>query len=259
MEDQRYDIPVQIGGQKAHLATLSLRDLTDYLLDFEAAILATAEDNGIELPAEQAAISLVGIEENCVLARLAIMLILLPAVTTVNNAIRDHTTALLADSARKHIIRIGERVEKNQQTFRILAIPEKAIEEAIIAPGSAHLYEGAEITSLVRSQTTIYGKCIAVEGPRPRAKIISAGVLIKAYGSEEQIRSLGRLIFDNVRIDGIGSWTIPDWELKSIEITQIDAHPYISPVDAFNELRNSSSLYWNDVNARFFIKKVRHG
>jgi len=265
MITDRQDIQVQIDGEGIHLETLSLRDLTEYLLSLEDAILANAEVDGLELPppGQQPCISLIGVEENCVMAKLAIMAILIPSLATVTKAISSNTISQLPESVRMPVTKIVQHVTRNNQTFRIEAIPQQNVSAAVITPELMYQCQiDAAPPPPTRSETTIYGRCISVGGvrkPQAEIRLSSGGAPIKAYGNEQQIRLLGHLIFDEVRIDGVGLWNMPDWDLESIEITHVEAHPYVSPVDAFNELRSSSSSYWKGVDARTFIKKVRHG
>lgn len=114
---------------------------------------------------------------------------------------------------------------------------------------------------LVRGHATVYGKCVDVGGAvKPRAKIrLDGGGTVTAYGTEEQIRQLGRLIFDDVRLDGVGVWTVPEWALEEMEIACVEAHPYVAPAEAFAEMRRTSAAHWRGVDPRAFVKELRGG
>lgn len=251
-------VTVQITGEDIRPGVLTLDDLIGYLRPLQEAIAATLQEEGEDT--EGPVLTLTGIEPGSARVLMGMSPASATALARVATAVNLGRYDLLTPTALAAVARLVGRTVERGHEYRITAAPAYGIPDTTISPATAetlHLPPAAT----VKGPTTIYGRCITVGGTqKPRATVhLHTGGYVLVYGNEEQIRALGRLLYEDIAAEGIATWLMPDWELTSLQLAQVAPHPYTSPLQAFAKLQALDGAAWREVDAEAYVDALRHG
>lgn len=255
-----HQIDVEIGGEGVHPAMIPFRELADYLVSLEQAVLATAKDQGIELEPGEPPMALTGVQEGSTRLKLCVVTALMSSLGVVSTAIRTQSPQLLPREAAAAIARISRQTSETGHTFRILPDQEYGVVEAMIS---------AETTAVVQAQaqtvtgvTTLYGRCVEVGGERrPHAvvKLLDGPRITVALVDTALAVNIARLLYEEVQLEGEATWVTPSWQLYKFRATEVKPVSVIPADQAFDLMAKSSGQYWQGVDAEEYVQQLRYG
>jgi hypothetical protein len=257
------EIQIEISGSDVHPETLRMNELAHYLLNLHEAVIEEAETEGCTFDEEQPDITLVGIDDQCVLIRIMVSLMLLPCVANISQAIRGESHTTLGLKACAAINRIKSQTMETGHQFRICQNDTLQIANAIIAPTGMMPWmnqESVEDTFQIQGITSIYGECIGIGGiDKPYAMIKTQQGTVRVFAEKLQVKKLAGWLYEPVKIDGMASWQLPDMALKSMNLCNMERWKKIPINEAFQQLRKIAGDRFDDTDAEQYVKTLRYG
>lgn len=244
--------------RNAEPETTPLGEFAKLIDNLNTIIVETAHACNIELPEDQAVISLVDIEKGSnrlVFSFLPFMWQVLAKITT---SVEEGDLAALPIKAHNALHDISHQAEKQKwevlfsekqnQSYHIREI--EISERRPISPPRPQFIKGT---------TTIFGMCVRVGGKTPKVDLAlpNRSRLIHCETTREIAVSLSRSLYKNIALHGQALWDSHTLELVEFKATEIANQTHHSPVKALEEISELVGDQWQDTDVIDFINKIR--
>jgi hypothetical protein len=252
----RHRIKVAITGRGATPELVPIEVLAETLAHVGKAVLANL-DPCLELP-EGATIGLVAIEESSDGLVLSVPDRLVPTVALISQAIDNEDFSGLSEPGVSALRNLSSTLEKHEWSFQVAENREHDIRHVRIE--YSHLPPPPDKGVPIRGSTTVFGRCLRVGGAKkPKAEIRSSstGEILYADLSEEIAKELGKLLYEEVILEGAAVWDSATWQIQEFRISRVTAYRQTDPVLAFKELSEASHGKWGDVDAPEYVRSLR--
>ncbi len=237
--------------------SVDVKDLIEFLANWEKAILETAEFNHVILPSRENAtiLSLVEITDSSYGLGMKILDKAVVAMGIISNAIATSRYDDLPPRAVEALAAVSKQAEKNDWAVQIV-------------PGASDVIKIAEISAdnpvpaytepFVHGFTTLIGQLLLAGGAEPRAEIRDDfGNRHSIKVDTETAKALAVRLYEQVSIDGEATWNTDTWQIIKFKATQVNDYRSVNPVEAFEELSKRVQGAWDGVDVEAYFKTER--
>ena len=235
--------------QDATPESTPLGELAKLIGNLNVSIMETAHAHNIELPEDEAVVSLVDVRDGSNRLVLSLAPFLLDVLAEITASVTEGDFAALPVQAHTALHEISHQATR--QNWRVVfsehSEESSRIREAEIS--AAHPVPKPR-PQFVRGTTTIFGMCIRVGGKVPKVDLVLSNRdrVIHVEVTREIAIRLSRSLYKNVALHGVALWDPETWELVEFKGTQIANHTFRSPVDAFEELSHVVGESWKEID-----------
>ncbi len=221
-------------------------------------IVETAHACNVELPEDQAIISLIDIEKGSNRLVFSLLPFMWQVLAKITASVEEGDFAALPIKAHNALHDISNQArkqkwdilfsEKQNQSYHIRETEISA--QQPIAPPSPQFIKGT---------TTIFGMCVRVGGKTPKVDLAlpNRSGLIHCETTKEIAIRLSRSLYKNVALYGQAQWDSHTLELVEFKATEIANQIHHSPVEALEKISELVGDQWKDTNVVDFINKIR--
>lgn len=244
--------------RNAEPKTTPLGELAKLIDNLNTIIVETAHTSNIELPEDQAIISLVDIEKGSNRLVFSLLPFMWQVLAKVTASVEEGDFAALPIKAHNALHDISHQAEK--QKWDVLFSEEKNqlyhIRKTEI---SARRPIAPPRPQFIKGTTTIFGRCVRVGGKTPKEDLAlpNRSRLIHCETTIEIAISLSRSLYKNVALYGRALWDSHTLELVEFKATQLANQTHHSPVKALEEISELVGDQWKDTDVIDFINKIR--
>jgi len=216
----------------------------------------TARSQKIELPEDEALVSLVGIEQGSNRLTFSVVPLLTAAASTVSQSVEGGDYSSLPLRVHRELHKISQQAEKRKWALNFIENPSLQIRPATIS--SEKPVPEPSLRPL-RGSTILYGRCMRVGGVHPRAEIreLGSSKLLFIDVSESIARTLARCLYEEVALEGEASWDPETWEIQDFKAVRMTEYRAIDPIIAFRELAEAAGDRWDNVDAEGYVRDLR--
>ena len=242
--------------RNAEPETTPLGEFAKLIENLNTVIVETARDCNIELPEDQAVISLVKVEKGSNRLIFSFLPAICQIFAKVTDSVEEGDFAALPIKAHNALHDISHQAEK--QKWDVLFAEEQmySIRETEI---SARRPIAPPRLQFIKGTTTIFGRCVRVGGKTPKVDLAlpNRRRLIHCETTREIAISLSRSLYKNVALHGRALWDPHTLELVEFKATEIANQTHHSPVKALEEISELVGDQWKDTDVVDFINKTR--
>ena len=237
--------------------SVDVKDLIEFLANWEKAILETAESNKVALPSRENAtiLSLVEITDSSYGLGMKILDTAVVVMGLISDAVATSRYDGLPPKAVEALAAISKQAEKNSWVAQII-------------PGASNIIKAAEISAdnpvpaytepFVHGFTTLIGQLLRVGGAEPKAEIRDEfGNLHFIRIDTETAKALAVRLYEEISIDGEATWNTDTWEIIKFKVNQVNDYRPFNLVAAFEELSKRVQGAWDDVDVEAYFKTER--
>ena len=243
--------------------TTPLGELAKLIEKLDVAIIETARDRNIELPEDEAVVSLVNIEEGSNRLIFTLSPFMWPILAELTNSIEEGDFVALSAKAHNALYDISRQAKK--QHWDVLFPEQQGNQDQMYHIHKTEISTQRPITPLkpqfIKGTTTIFGMCVRVGGKTPKVdlSLSNRDRLLHCETTREIAVRLSRSLYKNVALYGEALWNPDTWELVEFKATGIANQVYDSPVKALEEVSKVIGDQWKDVDVVEFVNNVRSG
>jgi hypothetical protein len=261
-KSKKNQILIKLTGADVSPETVRARDLAEFLVQFETAILETVAATK-KVPPEIAArewiVSLLKIERGSESLTFALSGEVIDGASLLSLAHYSRDYSQIPFKAQEALHKISSQATENFWNVEFVEDKGLNIKSAVI---SAENPVPLPRIAKVQGDTTIYGKLIRVGGVEPRAMLqMPDRNYIYIALKEEMALSLAskERLYKQVGIEGTATWRVDTMELLDFKAKRITAYqPHNSNlVETFTELAKSAGGRWDELDAEKFVAELR--
>ena len=237
--------------------SVDVKDLIEFLANWEKAILETAESNKVALPNRESAtiLSLVEITDSSYGLGMKILDKAVIVMGLISDAVATSRYDKLPPKAVEALVAISKQAEKNSWAAQII-------------PGTSDMIKAGEISAdnpvpaytepFVQGSTTLVGQLLRVGGAEPKAEIRDEHNNLHFIKVDTAMaKALAVRLYDEVSIEGDATWNTDTWEITKFNVTQVNDYRSVNPVEAFEELSKRVQGAWDEVDVEAYFKTER--
>ena len=244
--------------RNAEPETTPLGEFAKLIDNLNTIIVETAQACNIELPKDQAVISLVDIEKGSNRLVFSFLPFMWQVLAKITASVEEGDLAALPIKAHTALYDISQQAEK--QKWDVLFSEEQNqsyhIREIEI---SARRPIDPPKPQFIKGTTTIFGRCVRIGGKTPKVDLAlpNRSRLIHCETTREIAISLSRSLYKNVALYGQALWDSHTLELVEFKATQIANQTHHSPIKALEEISELVGDQWKDTDVIDFINEIR--
>jgi hypothetical protein len=241
--------------------TTPLGELAKLIEKLDVAIIETARDRNIELPEDEAVVSLVNIEEGSNRLVFTLAPFMYPVLAKLTNSIEEGDFVALPSKAHNALYDISRQAKK-QHWDVLFPEPEGQMDHIRKTEISTRRPITRPKPQFIKGTTTIFGMCVRVGGKTPKVDLSlpNRSRLLHCDTTRKIAERLSRSLYKNVALYGQALWKPDTWELVKFKATKIANQGYDdSPVKALEEVSKVVGDQWKDVDVVEFVNNVRSG
>lgn len=244
-------------GQELRPGSVDVKDLIEFLGNWEKAIIETADSNGISLPSRENAtiLSLVEITDSSYGLGMKILDKAVIVMGIISEALVTGQLEGLPPKAVDALAAVSRQAEKNKWAAQIV-------------PGASNVIRAAEISGdnpvpaytepIVQGTTTLVGELLRVGGADPKAEIRDEfGDLHFIKVDAETAKFLALRLYQDISVEGEAVWNTDTWKIDSFKATEVNDYRPIDPEAAFEELAKRVQGAWDGVDVEAYFKAER--
>ena len=246
--------------------TTPLGELAKLIEKLDVAIIETARDRNIELPEDEAVVSLVNIEEGSNRLIFTLAPFMCPVLAKLTNSIEEGDFVALPAKAHKALYDISRQAKKQQWDVLFPENQDHENQDQMYHIHKTEISTQRPITppkpQFIKGTTTIFGMCMGVGGKTPKVdlSLSNRGRLLRCETTREIAVRLSRSLYKNVALYGQALWNPDTWELVKFKATEIANQVHDgSPEKALEEVSKVVGDQWKDVDVVEFVNHVRSG
>ena len=242
--------------RNAEPETTPLGEFAKLIDNLNTIVVETAYACNIELPEDQAVISLVDIEKGSNRLVFSFLPFMWQVLAKITASVEEGDLAALPIKAHNALHDISNQAKRQEwdvlfsenQSYHIREI--EISERRPISPPRPQFIKGT---------TTIFGMCVRVGGKTPKVDLAlpNRSRLIHCETTREIAISLSRSLYKNVALYGQALWDSHTLELVEFKATEIANQTHYSPVKALEEISELVGDQWKDTDVIDFINKIR--
>jgi hypothetical protein len=251
---KRKRIKIKMTGTRVSPESVPVHELGDLLTQLQRAIIEILKAQGVD--ATEDYISLVGIKKGSNLLTVSVPDRASPALRVIAKAAKTQDYTPIPLEAHRSLFNIYKKAAEKEWKLELLGSPALKIPKAVISIN--HPVPEIEVERVVSGSTTLYGRIIGVGGERKskvRLRLVD-GSALDIDADEDFARTCGRLIYEDVALDGEVAWNA-NWELMSFRATGARQVFLPNVADAVDELANLCGSNWKDVDAATYVSGLR--
>ena len=244
--------------RNAEPETTPLGEFAKLIDNLNIVIVEMAHACDIELPEDQAVISLVDIEKGSNRLVFSFLPFMWQVLSRVTISVEEGDLTALPIKVHNALYDISNQAErqgwdvlfseKQSQSYHIRETEISA--QQPIAPPRPQFIKGT---------TTIFGMCVRVGGKTPKVDLAlpNRNRLIHCETTKEIAINLSQGLYKNVALYGRALWDSNTLELVEFEVTEIANQAHNSPMTALEEISELVGDQWKDTDVIDFINKTR--
>ena len=244
--------------RNAEPETTPLGEFAKLIDNLNTIIVETAHACNIELPEDQAVISLVDVEKGSNRLVFSFLPFMWQVLAKITASVEEGDFVALPIKAHNALHDISNQAkrqewdvlfsEKQNQSYHIREVEISA--RRPISPPRPQFIKGT---------TTIFGRCVRVGGKTPKVdlELPNRSRLIHCETTKEIAINLSQSLYKNVALYGKALWDSHTLELVEFKATEIANQKHHSPVKALEEISELAGDQWKDTDVIDFINKIR--
>lgn len=258
----KHIVNFNIKGISARPDTIGMGELGDLLKRLEAAIRsAVSPEDRIEQSGNpDPLVSLVSLREgDSSDMGMAVLDYGVPALAGITEAIATGDYSRIAPDSQAELSNISKWVSRRKFELEIEEDSQFNIRRAVISR-KRPVPSPSSTALTVDGVTTAWGYLVRAGGEKPRAALrFPNGTKVTITADEIVTKELGGRLYEDVGIEGIGTWRIRDWKLVAFKATRVlEYRPQqTDPVQTFKDLANASKGRWDEIDAETFVREIR--
>jgi hypothetical protein len=223
-------------------------ELAKIISAFEDMIASTVKRERPQISKEELGVGLVKIENASVGLEFATKLpeLTISAYDGITTSIATEKFLDLPSDTLRHLREIHSFIKSKNCEGELLSRNGKAILKAVLLP-TTHIPQHPK----VKVQTVIYGRIVRVGGADPRVMFEAASgkTLFCGVKSEQLARKLGQRLYSWGGLKGTATLDSDSLEILDFQVDDLTEYEgKLSLKNAFSELRNLASEYYDDVD-----------
>jgi hypothetical protein len=246
--------------------TTPLGELAKLIEKLDVAIIETARDRNIELPEDEAVVSLVNIEKGSNRLIFTLAPFMWPILAELANSIEEGDFVALPTKAHNALYDISRQAKKQHWDVLFPENQDHENQDQMYHIHKTEISTQRPITppkpQFIKGTTTIFGMCMGVGGKTPKVdlSLSNRGRLLRCETTREIAVRLSRSLYKNVALYGQALWNPDTWELVKFKATEIANQVHDgSPEKALEEVSKVVGDQWKDVDVVEFVNNVRSG
>lgn len=259
MTDDTSTIYLKLSGDDISPTNVRMRTLFGILGGLEGAIVAMAEDMGVEFDENEAIIIPGELEESSLGIPGALNL-------KAEEPLRHIDRALYAEEVGGLPLQVRSELTCIQSTLSErgvdLEISGDGLRGVFLAEDTPHIEEPSEGSDKMTSHAVVYGVCMRVNRSRRDAAIElhdGQNCTLKSL-TDQQLKQLMKETgddFDQVfRIEGQAKWSLDDYRISEVEVTSIESVDR-NAGELFGALREATANAFDEVDAIDYVNELR--
>ncbi len=227
---------------------ISIRELTDMLVNFEDSVIELILRDHPEVSTEEIIVGLVKIGEGSArfifrstFMKYAIPVFILWASSIANNEYKNlphksiEASIKIASFAKSRNCIVEFRTGEQSEDVLAKITPETEI----IIPESVYLH----------GETVIYGRIERVGGVKPIVTVrLDDNKLLHCRLSEQKAKNLAPKLYDYVGIKGTAKWNVENYQIEHFEIDRLTEYQQMPISKAVNELAKEFGKYFDAID-----------
>lgn len=249
-ERRTANVKLKIEGSGVTPISLPLDDLLFIVQHYRDAVLAQAGDSG-RLEAGEV-IALQGIEKGSAAPVLVVPHRYRAQAYALAESLATEQPQKHPTVAHRILADISKRCQQRGLTLRL---PRARGKSYLI--GAGHPFEVPPLPTFVES-TTLYGMVRSAGGATPHAELVlDHGRAISIHGPEELIIELARCLYQEVGLEGEGTYDAETHQLRSFRALRRTEFEGTDLLAAFEELAAVSDGAWNGIDPAEYVQALR--
>lgn len=237
---------------------VSVGYLSELLDRLEKFLSAYAKAKDLEISVSGPVLSLVDVKSGSEGLVLSVPAPAVQAIAAASIAVLHGDYGTLPRSAHQELFGLSEQLRSRGWSASFEENLAAGIAPAKISPERGVL-PPPEPTR-IKGTTTLLAKCMRVGGatvPRAEIRLSQTGELLYVDVSEEIARTLGRMLYEDVVLEGTATWNAETWKIMDFKITGITDFTRVEPHKAIEELARAARGQWDGVDALEYVRRLR--
>jgi len=237
---------------------VSARYLAEFLTRLEDFLSAYVEGQGLELSSEGPALSLVDVKTGSEGLVFSILGSAVPAISAASIAILHGNYEGLPCKAHRELFQLSEHLRAQgwgasfEENLSLKIAPAKITPDRGVLPPP----EPAKL----KGTTTLLARCLRVGGatkPKAEIRLSQSGELLYVDVSESIAKALGRMLYEEVVLEGNATWDAETWKIIDFKINEVTDFTRTAPHKAMEELAKAAKGRWEGVDAVEYVRHIR--
>lgn len=184
----------------------------------------------------------------------ALMSTLLASYVSIGSVINSQVYDQTDTKKRAMLRRLVSFVQRHQCEIQLLEYPNNKFIMAKITPDTV-----VPDTDLFKTEVQVYGYIIRVGGKEPRVMFErDIGGTYYCTVTEDLAIDMGRHLYDEVSVSGIGKWDPYTLDLVELQINKMNKYQRVDPFTALSKFKEKYGVWYQDIeNPDKYIAKER--
>ena len=250
---KRFSLDLTLEGADVSPETVDVVDLLRIVEPYREAVVVTARHMGCELDQKLPVICLVGIRRKCAQLKISAPLAAKRPIQEVSRALAFDDWKRCGPEVRGHLRDAARKLAERNWTFQL---PSYRTRLPILTGDFGILPVQKQS---VRGETTLFGTIQTAGGKHPHLDLVlENGQSVRVNGSQDDIKALGKRLYDEVGLQGVAQWDAVTGQIESLELHGINDFEPTDLTTAFKELAAVAGRNWDNINAVEFVSHLRN-